>query len=243
MVITESMAKKFFGEADPLGKAVRIDWDGKPRFVIVGVVGDVLSNLDTPPEPTMYLPLNSGRFEYGSLVVTARGDQEVTGLALPIEKQIAGIDPSLAVSDVLTMEERVRRSTVSAMFDAVLVLLFAVMGLGLAAVGLYGLLSYLVAERRNEIGIRMALGAGRGEVMTIMFLDGLRPAGIGLLFGLFAGGVSAGLLRSLLFGVQPLDGSIFFAAAILVLLISIAACTFPAWRATRVDPMTALRSE
>ncbi|MGB2667448.1 MAG: ABC transporter permease [Candidatus Acidiferrum sp.] len=243
MVITESMAKKFFDGEDPLGKHLKIDWQGAPRFEVVGIVGDVLSDLDRPAEPTMYLPLNSGRLEYGSLVVMASAGRDVTALALPMQKVIAGMDPDLAVSDVLTMDERIGKATESAMFDAVLVLLFALMGLVLAAVGLYGLLSYLVTERTNEIGIRMALGAPRGEVMRIMFLDGLRPTGLGLLVGLFAGGVCAQLIRSLLFGVEPLDVRIFAVVVVVVMGISVAACTYPAWRATRVDPMTALRCE
>jgi hypothetical protein len=111
---------------------VRIDWNGKPRFVIVGIVGDVLSNLDRPAEPTMYLPLNSGRLEYGSLVLMAHAGKNVTALALPIQKEIAGMDANLAVSDVLTMEELVGKSTASAKFDAMLVLLFAALALGLA---------------------------------------------------------------------------------------------------------------
>jgi predicted permease len=243
MVITESMAKKFFPDENPIGKRLVIDWDRRPRFEIVGIVGDVLSNLDSPPEPTMYLPFNSGRLEYGTLVAMTDGSHDVTALALPLQKQIAAIDPDLGVSDVLTMDQRIGKSTESAMFDAALVLLFAVLGLLLAAVGLYGLLSYLVTERTNEIGIRMALGAQRSEVMRIMFLDGLRPTGVGLMLGLFAGGLCAQLIRSMLFGVQPLDGSIFVAVAGLVVFICAAACTYPAWRAARVDPMTALRCE
>jgi predicted permease len=241
MVISESMARKFFPAGDAIGKTLALHWDEMPRFEIVGIVGDVLSDLDQPAEATMYMPINSGRFGYGALVVRSRRD--VTALALPIQKEFAAMDPDVAVSDVLTIEQRIGKSSASAMFDAVLVLLFAVLGLVLAAVGLYGLLSYLVTERTNEIGIRMALGAQQSEVMRIMFLDGLRPTGIGLLLGLFAGGVCAQLIRSLLFGVQPLDANIFAAVAAVVLLISIGACTYPAWRAARVDPMTALRCE
>jgi predicted permease len=243
LVITESMAKKFFPGEDPIGKRLDIDWERKPRFEIVGVVGDVLSNLDSPPEPTMYLPLNSGRLEYGSLVAMTDSGHDVSALALPLQKQIAAMDPDLAVSEVLTMEERIGNSTDPAKFDAMLVLLFAVLGLVLAAVGLYGLLSYLVTERTNEIGIRMALGAQRIEVMWIMLQDGLRLTSIGLVLGIFAGGGCAQLIRSLLFGVKPLDVSVFAAVTLVVLVIAGAACTYPAWRAARVDPMTALRCE
>jgi len=243
MVITESMAQKFFSGEDPIGKHLIIDWERQPRFEIVGVVGDVLSNLDTPPEATMYLPLNSGRFDYGSLVAMTDSGHDVHALALPLEKQIAALDPDLGVSDVLTMDERIGKSTESAMFDALLVLSFAVLGLVLAAVGLYGLLSYLVTERSNEIGIRMALGAQQVEVMRMMFVDGLRPTAVGLALGLIGGGICAQLIRSGLFGVEPLDWKIFGAVALVVLAIAGAACTYPAWQAARVDPMTALRCE
>ena len=243
MVITESMAKVFFPGEDPIGKSVRIDWERNPRFEVVGVVGDVLSNLDSPPEPTMYLPLNSGRLEYGSLVAMTDSGHDVSALALPLQQQIATMDPNLAVSDVMTMDERIGNSTEPAEFDALLVLLFAVLGLILAAVGLYGLLSCLVTERTNEIGIRLALGAQRFEVMRIMFLDGLRPTGVGLILGIFAGALSAQLIRSLLFGVQPLDVTVFALVTLVVLVIAGVACSYPAWRAARVDPMTALRCE
>jgi len=240
-VVSQSMANKFFPNEDPLGKVLKIDWEGAPRFQIVGIVGDVLSNLDQPVEATMYFPLNSGRFEFASVLV--RSSLDATSLALPIQKQIAGIDPDLAVTDVLTMEQIIGKSTANAMFDAALVLLFAVLALILAAVGLYGLLSYLVTQRTNEIGIRMALGAQRRGVMGAMLLDGLRPTAIGLVLGLVGGGMCAQLIRSLLFGVRPVEWTVFVGVALLVLLIAMCACAYPAWRAARVDPMVALRYE
>jgi predicted permease len=241
MIISESMAKKFFADEDPLGKTLIVNWGGQPHFQIVGIVGDVISDLDRPPEPTMYVPLNFGRFGYGSLVVRSSGD--VTALALPIEKEIANLDRDLPVSDVLTMEQVIGKSASGARFDAVLVLLFAVLALILAAVGLYGLLSYLVTERTSEIGIRIALGAQRPEVLRTMLLDGLRPTVVGLLLGLAGGVASAQLIRSVLFGVRPLDFTVFALAALMVLIVAMAACFLPAWRASRFDPMVALRCE
>jgi len=241
MVITPSMANRFFPNEDPLGKVLKIDWEGAPRFQIVGIVGEVLSNLDQPAEATMYLPLNSGRFEYGSVAV--RSTLDVTSLALPIQKRIASIDPDLAVTDVLTMEQIIGKTTANAMFDAFLVLLFAALALILAAVGLYGLLSYLVTQRTSEIGIRMALGAPCRGVMGAMLLDGLRPTVVGLVLGLFGGAVCAQLIRSMLFGVHPVEWTIFAGVSLLVLLIAMCACAYPAWRAARVDPMVALRYE
>ena len=241
MVISESMAKKFFASEDPLGKTLVVEWRGNPRFEIVGIVGDVISNLDRPAEPTMYVPLNFGRFGYGSLVV--RSTREVTALALPIQKEIAAMDVDLPVSDVLTMEQVIGKSAAGARFDALLVLLFAVLALLLAAVGLYGLLVYLVTQRTGEIGIRVALGAQRPAVLQMMLWDGLRPTTIGLLLGLVGGAISAQLIRSVLFGVRPLDVTIFALVALVVLAVALAASFVPSWRASRFDPMVALRCE
>jgi len=174
-------------------------------------------------------------------ISSAQGN--AAALAVPIQKEIAAMDPNIAVSDVLTMEQRIGKSRASAMFDAVLVLVFAVLGLILAAVGLYGLLSYLVTERANEIGIRMALGAQQSAVMRIMLVDGLRPSVVGLMLGLFGGAVCAQLIRSLLSGVRPLDWNVFVGAAVVVVVTAMWSCTYPEWRAARVDPMTALRCE
>ena len=240
-VITPSLAYKFFPDEDPLGKVLVMDWDGSPRFQIVGIVGDVLSTLNRPPEPAVYLPLNSGRFEYGSLVV--RSSLDATTLALPIQKEIARMDPDLPASDILTMDQIIGKATDSAMFDASLVLFFAVLALLLAAVGLYGLLSYLVTQRKKEIGIRIALGAQRRAVLQLMLVEGLRPILIGLTIGLIAGGISAHLIRSALFGVQPLDLPIFLVVAFVVLAVALAASLVPMQRASRSDPMIALRCE
>jgi len=189
----------------------------------------------------MYFPIAAGRFGYGALVI--RSNAEVTTLALPVQRGIAKLDPDLPVSDVLTMEQIIGKSTATAKFDAALVLIFALVALALAAVGLYGLLSYMVTQRNGEIGVRVALGAQRSEVLGLMILDGLRPTGIGLLTGLLAGAACAQLIRSELFGVQPMDLGVFSGVALLVLAVAVSSCLFPAYRAMRIDPIVALRHE
>jgi len=241
VILSESMAKKYFPNEDPIGKYLTPDLFDHPPLEIVGIVDDVRSWVNRPPEPTMYIPLYRGLFEYGSLVV--RSSKDVTALALPIQRLIARMDPNLAVIDVLTMDQIIGKSTADAKFSATLVLLFAALALILAAVGLYGVLSYLVAQRTNEIGIRIALGAQRPAVMHLMLSDGMRPAAVGLFLGVMGGVFSARLIRSELFGVQPLDAFVFAAVVLLVIAVAAAACLFPAWRASRLDPLLALRCE
>jgi len=141
------------------------------------------------------------------------------------------------------MQEVIGRETTDASFNAELTLSFAVLSLVLAAIGLYGVLSYLVAQRTSEIGVRVALGAQRGEVLRLTLADGLRPAGSGLLVGLAGGAAAAKMIRDLLYGIQPLDASVFVGVAALLLGMAILACVLPAWRASRLDPVQALRAE
>jgi putative ABC transport system permease protein len=153
------------------------------------------------------------------------------------------MDPELAVSDVLTMDQVVGRSTTDASFNATLVLAFAVLSLVLASVGLYGVLSYMVTQRTGEIGIRMALGAPRASVVRLMLADGLQPAALGLICGLIAGGLVVRVISDMLYGTQPLDASVFSAVTALLALVASVACVLPAWRASRLDAMQALRTE
>jgi putative ABC transport system permease protein len=141
------------------------------------------------------------------------------------------------------MEQSIGKSTMDASFTSMLVLAFAVISLLLAAVGLYGVLSYLVAQRRGEIGIRIALGAQREHVLRKVLLDGISPALFGLVAGLAASVVSVRLVRSILYQTQPLDPAVFATVSGVLLLVAIAACFAPAWQAARVDPMQALRME
>jgi predicted permease len=241
-IVSQAFAQKFFPNADPLGKHINDDNFAAPHnFEIVGVVGDVRGSVASHLAPLIYIPVFRG--EENSVSLAAVTGPDPFSLALPIQKIIADMDPNLAVSDILTLNEIVGRSTVDASLEATLLGLFAVVSLLLAAVGLFGVLSYLVRQRQGEIGIRLALGAQRDQVLRKILFDGLQPALVGLAFGLAASAATVRLLRSLLFGTEPLDSSVFAVTAMLLLAVAVVACLLPAWRASRLDPMTTLRMD
>lgn len=239
-IVNDSFARRYFPGEDPLGKHLNLLGRKQP-FLIVAVVGDTRHRVADLPRPIMYFPIFNGERSYATIAV--RADSNETSLALPVQQIVQQMDSELAVSDVLTMGQIISRSTLNQGFDATLVLAFAVLSLLLAAVGLFGVLSYIVGGRTSEIGIRIALGAQQNEVLQQMLFDGLRPAVVGLTLGLAGGAAAAQLLRASLFGVQPFDYTVFVAVAVLLLCVSTAACLMPAWRASRLDPMQALRNE
>ncbi len=242
VIVSASFAQRYFAGEDPLGKHVKtLDFRGVPMegFEIVGVVGNTLWRLTEDEQPTLYFPLYSGGWQSAGIAV--RSDMDAASLAAPIEKMLAQMDPDLPVSDVLTMEQSLGKSTLDENFTSTLVLAFAVIALVLAAVGLYGVLVYLATQRTGEIGIRIALGATRNSVLRLMLLDGLRPAAAGLVVGLVAGGVTVRLIRSLLYGTNPADWGVFAEVTLVLSLMALLACALPAWRASRLDPMQAIR--
>ncbi len=153
------------------------------------------------------------------------------------------LDRDLSVSHVLTMNQLLGRETLDASFNATLILGFAVLSLLLSAVGIFGVVSYVIAQRTSEFGIRMALGAQRQQILTSVLIDGLRPAFAGLVFGLAASAATVRLIRSMLFATQPLDPVVFVLVSLGLIVVSGVACMAPAWRASRLDPMQALRTE
>lgn len=239
VIISSSFARQYFGDEDPLGKQLLTM--GQRPFKIVGIVGDTRFEIAEPSQPIFYFPLYIGTEGEGTLAI--RSTHDVTSLALSVQEVVQQLDAELPVSDILTMDQLIGKSTLDASFNATLLLAFAASSLVLAAVGLFGVLSYIVGQRTSEIGIRIAVGAQPSEVLRLMLVDGLRPAGFGLLLGLAGGLAASDLIRALLYGMQPLDVSVFALVALLLLSVAGLACLLPAWRASRLDPVRALRNE
>ncbi len=244
VIISRQLARQYFPGENPIGKHIVVSARDNAGYEIVGVVGDTLWQVGQPVKATMYFPLLSGNSENSSgFSLAVRTASDPLAMSIPIQKQIAALDPQLPVSDVLTMQQIIGQSLGNQSFSATLVLAFAILSLVLASVGLYGVLSYLMTQRRTEIGIRIALGAQREQVLRLMLLDGLRPAFLGLVFGLAASAAAVRLIRSMLYDTQPFDPAVFLAVAGTLLMVAALACIVPAWRASRLDPMQALRTE
>ncbi len=237
-VISTSFARQYLPNEDPIGKHIQVD---DRKYEIVGIVGDVRYSAAKPAGPIQYVSLYAGAWDYGTLVI--RSGRDVEQFAIPVQRIVQSMDRDLPVSDVLTMDQLLGNFARGANINATLLAAFAILSLILAAAGLFGVLSYLVAQRTNEIGIRVALGARREQVLRLVMSDGMRPALLGLAFGLVGSAIAGRLVRSMLYDTQPLDPWVFTAVAATLLLIAALACAAPARRATRLDPMQALRTE
>ena len=249
VIISKELARLYFPAENPIGKHLRPPAFGQGDFEVVGVVGDTIWQVGQPIKPTMYFPMLSGTGGGGDtghvLAVRTAGDPMT--MSIPVQKQIAALDPQLPVSHVLTLDQIIGESLGNASFSATLVLAFAILSLLLACVGLYGVLSYLMTQRLTEIGIRIALGARRQQVLRLMLADGLRPALFGLVAGVAASAAAAQLIRhfaeSMLYKTPAFDPAIFAIVAATLLAVAALACLIPAWRASRLEPMQALRTE
>jgi len=237
-IVSQSLVRKYFANEDPIGRYVSF-WDR--RWQIIGIVGDTRKNLDEAPEPMIYVPISSGELNFAALVVRAKGDP--LALAVPIEREIARLDPNLAASGVRTMDQLIAKRVANQHFILVLLMSFAGLAVLLAAVGLYGVISYSTAQRTSEFGVRLALGAQPRDLMRSVLRQGLTPALIGMAMGLLAAIAAARFLQSLLFEVKPFDPAVFAAVGFGILVVSFAGSLVPALRTTAIDPAQALRAE
>jgi len=241
VVISQSMARQYWPKGDALGQRIHFGGSRAPAYQVVGIVGDVLIGLDDKTRPMMYLPIYEGDRSTFRAIIHSAADP--SGLASSVRKEISSLDPDIPAFRFRSMAEVLDESAASREFTTFLLGLFAALALVLAAVGLYGVLSYAVAQRTTEIGIRMALGAAQTEVRRLVLAEGMRPAILGVALGVFGAFWATQFLRTLLFGISPSDRATFIAVPLMLIAVALTACLIPAWRATRVDPATALRSE
>jgi len=246
VMISKKFADQFFPGEDPVGKHVKMAFSANTDgiYEIIGVVGDTIHDIGQPVKATIYRSILNGDPMLDSVAtIVVRTAVEPLSLALPIQRQVSALDPEMPAYRVRTMQQIIGEATASQSFSAALVLAFALLSLMLAAVGLYGVLSYLVTQRASEIGIRMALGAQRSEVLRLVLLDGMRPVAFGLALGQTGGAVAGMLIKSILYGTRPLDPGVFLAMAGSLLLTAVIASAVPALRACRIEPVQALRLE
>jgi len=254
-LITQAAVKRFFPGEDPIGRTVHLGEPGdvppqgsarlSADVTIVGVVGDMRNEgLKEPPSPqllALYRQLPTVNVGFKDLIVrTARKE---TSVAPAIADRLRGLDPDIPLSEVAAVREIVLRQTSNTRFTTTLLALFAALGTILALVGVYGVISYAVAQRTHEIGVRVALGARGGEIVWLMLRPGIVLGLAGAVLGILGAAAARRVLSSLLFGISPLDPPTFAAAAGLLMVAVAAACAIPAFRASRVDPAVALRYE
>jgi putative ABC transport system permease protein len=241
-LVNESMAREFWPDEDPVGKRFRMGDTKGPWKTVVGVVGDVLhKGLDAPHTIQVYLP--NTQFTDSMVILAVRTYNDPTSLAAAVRSEISTLDPQVPVSEVATMDEVVSASVANQRFGAVLFLLFGAIALVLTAVGIYGVISYGVAQRTHEIGIRLALGADQRKVLSLIVSEAMKPALLGAALGLCAAFGLTRLLTRLLYNVKPTDPLVFAAVLLLLIGVALLASYLPARRATRVDPVIALRYE
>ena len=245
LVVNEAFAKRYFPNTDPIGKRIRL---GKltadfPWATIVGTVGDVRNfTLDAPPEPTMYWPVAQIRAT-PALAIVVRTQSDPEALTSSVRNAIAEVDPAQPIYDMQSLDQLVAKSLGQRRFTLTLMVLFGVIALVLSAIGIYGVMAFAVSQRTQEIGIRMALGASALDVLKMVVGSGMFLAAIGVAVGLIGAFAVTRLMASLLFGVSPTDLVTFGLVTGGLLMVALLACYIPARRATKVDPLVALRYE
>jgi putative ABC transport system permease protein len=243
-IVSQSTAKKFWPNGDAIGRQIGYPWPS-PWMTIVGVVPDTKQDsLRDTSSTSMYVPWwQRTRMSGNELWIVARSSDDPAGLATAIRRIVREVDRSVAVSDVRTMEAVLSASMQKARFTMMLVGLFALAALLLGAIGIYGVMSYVVGQRTQEMGVRMALGATSTRVLSLVVGRAAGLAGAGVIVGLIAAAMTTGALGSLLYGVSARDPLTFVVVPAIFLLVAVAASYAPALRATRIDPIRTLRSD
>jgi len=242
VIVNQALARKHFPGEDAIGKSIIVGWNDEGPDEIVGIVGDVRQqDLETEARATIYWP--PGRFTYPFATVAIRTAGEPHGVVPAAVAALHDLDPNVAAADIKTMEDVLDASVAQRRLTMMLLAGFAVLALVLAAVGIYGVIGYSVSQRTHEIGIRMALGAPRGAVLRMVVGQAMALAAVGLLAGGAGAWLLTRLMQKLLFGVTPSDPLTFAAVSGILALVAAVAASIPGVRATRVDPVVALRSE
>ncbi len=243
VVINEALAQKYFPNEDALGKRIAISM--RPPLVpteIIGVVGDVKhTQLDQAAEPMSYWPIAQLPYSFMTFTLRTRGDS--TTVAAAVRNVIQTLDPQQPVGEVRTLDSLVGNSIARQRFNTLLLTVFAVVALLLSAIGIYGVMTYSVTQRTHELGVRVALGASARDVLKLALWQGMKLALAGVGIGLLGASALTRLLKTLLFGVSATDPLTFAVIALSLALVALLACYLPARRATKVDPMAALRYE
>jgi predicted permease len=244
VLIDEALAQRFFPNVDPLGRHIKPGprENKAPWMTIVGVVGNIKTDgFDKPDTPHLYLPIIQSPGY--SMAVYVRTQGNPSGLSQALRQQVQGVDPNLPLFGEQTMEDLVSASLAQRRFAMQVVALFGVLALFLAGIGIYGVMAYSVTQRTREIGIRLALGASTGDILRWLLGRGMRLTLIGVAAGLLGALAVGRLLRGLLFGVAPTDVITYAGITLLLAIVALLACYIPARRATKVDPLVALRYE
>ena len=245
VVISEAMAKEHFAGLDPIGRRVKNASDIRstnPWRTVVGVVADVkYGGLAEHAAPALYVPLQQAPSRHEYLVVRTTGDPGV--VVSRVREALHAIDPDLPLGEVQTLDQRLWEATAPARFRTWLMALFGVMALMLAAIGIYGVVAYSVAQRTRELGVRLALGAAPRDVLRMVLKETARLAGAGTAIGFILALGAGRLMSAMLFAVSPSDSPTFIGTSAFLLLVALASGLLPAWRAAATDPVVALRAE